>query len=205
MVYNMSNHIITISRQYGSGGRFIGKLLAEKLGIPLYDNELITLAAQKSGYSESIFENVEKTSTHSLLYSLSMFGTTAGVYGLPLADKVFIVQSEIIKKVAAEGPCVIVGRCADYVLKDEPNIVDVFIHSDMESRIKRAVTYYNLSPDKAKDAIIKTDKRRASYYNYYTGLRWGDANNYEISLYSDKIGIDNCVDILYKFVTSIEK
>lgn len=201
----MSKHIITISRQYGSGGRFIGKLLAEKLGIPLYDNELITLAAQKSGYSESIFENVEKTSTHSLLYSLSMFGTTAGVYGLPLADKVFIVQSEIIKKVASEGPCVIVGRCADYVLKDEPNIVDVFIHSDMESRIKRAVTYYGLSEDKAKDAIVKTDKRRASYYNYYTGLRWGEANNYEISLYSDKIGIDNCVDILHKFVTSIEK
>ncbi len=201
----MSKHIITISRQYGSGGRFIGKLLAEKLGIPLYDNELITLAAQKSGYSESIFENVEKTSTHSLLYSLSMFGTTAGVYGLPLADKVFIIQSEIIKKVAAEGPCVIVGRCADYVLKDEPNIVDVFIHSDMESRIKRAITYYNLPEEKAKEAIIKTDKRRSSYYNYYTGLRWGDANNYEISLYSDKIGIDSCVDILYKFVTSIEK
>lgn len=201
----MSNHIITISRQYGSGGRFIGKLLAEKLGIPLYDNELITLAAQKSGYSETIFENVEKTSTHSLLYSLSMFGTTAGVYGLPLADKVFIVQSEIIKKVAAEGSCVIVGRCADYILKDEQNIIDVFIHSDIENRIKRAVTYYDLLPEKAKEAIVKTDKRRASYYNYYTGLRWGDANNYEISLYSDKIGIENCVDILYKFVTSIEK
>ncbi len=201
----MSKHIITISRQYGSGGRFVGKLLAEKLGIPLYDNELITLAAQKSGYSESIFENVEKSSTHSLLYSLSMFGTTAGVYGLPLADKVFIIQSEIIKKIASEGPCVIVGRCADYVLKDEPNIVDVFIHSDIESRIKRAITYYGLAKEKAKDAIIKTDKRRASYYNYYTGLRWGEANNYEISLNSDKVGIDNCVDILYKFITSIEK
>ena len=200
----MSKHIITISRQYGSGGRFIGKLLADKLGIPLYDNELITMAAKKSGYSEAIFENVEKTATHSLLYSLSMFGSTAGVYGLPLSDKVFIIQSEIIKKVASEGPCVIVGRCADYVLKDEKNIVDVFIHSDIGNRVKRAVTYYGLSEEKAKDAINKTDKRRASYYNYYTGHRWGDANNYEISLNSDKVGIEDCVDILYRYITSID-
>lgn len=201
----MSKHIITISRQYGSGGRFIGKLLAEKLGIPLYDNELITLAAKKSGYSEAIFENVEKTATHSLLYSLSMFGSTAGVYGLPLSDKVFIIQSEIIKKVASEGPCVIVGRCADYVLKDDPNVVHVFIHSDLEDRIKRAVTYYGLTEDKAKETITKTDKRRSSYYNYYTGHRWGDAGNYEISLNSDRIGIENCVDILYDYIMSIEK
>lgn len=199
----MSNHIITISRQYGSGGRFIGKLLAEKMQIPLYDNELITLAAKKSGYSEAIFENVEKTATHSLLYSLSMFGSTAGVYGLPLSDKVFIVQSEIIKKVASEGPCVIVGRCADFVLKDEKNIVDVFVHSDMEHRIKRAVTYYGIAEEKAKEMITKTDKRRASYYNYYTGHRWGEANNYEISLNSDRIGIENCVDILHSYITSI--
>lgn len=201
----MSKYIITISRQYGSGGRFIGKLLAEKLGIPLYDNELITLAAKKSGYSEDIFKNVENTATHSLLYSLSMFGSTAGVYGLPLADKVFIIQSEIIKKAAAEGSCVIVGRCADYVLKDEKNVINVFIHSDIEPRINRAVTYYGVDAEKAKDKINKTDKRRASYYNYYTGHRWGEANNYEISLNSDKIGIDNCVDILYKYVTSIDK
>lgn len=199
----MSNHIITISRQYGSGGRFIGKLLAEKMQIPLYDNELITLAAKKSGYSEAIFENVEKTATHSLLYSLSMFGSTAGVYGLPLSDKVFIVQSEIIKKVAAEGPCVIIGRCADFVLKDEKNIVDVFVHSDMEHRIKRAVTYYGIAEEKAKEMITKTDKRRASYYNYYTGHRWGEANNYEISLNSDRIGIEKCVDILHSYITSI--
>lgn len=199
----MSNHIITISRQYGSGGRFIGKLLAEKMQIPLYDNELITLAAKKSGYSEAIFENVEKTATHSLLYSLSMFGSTAGVYGLPLSDKVFIVQSEIIKKVASEGPCVIIGRCADFVLKDEKNIVDVFVHSDMEHRIKRAVTYYGIAEEKAKEMITKTDKRRASYYNYYTGHRWGEANNYEISLNSDRIGIEKCVDILHSYITSI--
>lgn len=201
----MSKCIITISRQYGSGGRFIGKLLAEKLGIPLYDNEIITLAAKKSGYSEAIFENVENNATHSLLYSLSMFGSTTGVYGLPLADKVFIIQSEIIKKVATEGSCVIIGRCADYVLKDESNVINVFIHSDIEPRIDRAVKYYGIDEGKAKDIINKTDKKRASYYNYYTGHRWGEANNYEISLNSDKIGIDNCVDILYRYVTSINE
>ncbi len=201
----MSKYIITISRQYGSGGRFIGKLLAEKLGVPLYDNELITLAAKKSGYSETIFENAEKTATHSLLYSLSMFGSTAGVYGLPLSDKVFIVQSEIIKKVAAEGPCVIIGRCADYVLKDEKNVVDVFIHSDIENRVARAVKYYGLEEEKAKDVIIKTDKRRASYYNYYSGQRWGEADNYEISLNSDRVGLEKCVDVLYHYIESIKE
>lgn len=201
----MSKYVITISRQYGSGGRFIGKLLAEKLGIPLYDNELITLAAKKSGYSEEIFKDIEKTSTRSLLYSFSMYGTTSGVYGLPLADQVYIVQSDIIKKVAAEGPCVIIGRCADYVLKDEPRVINVFIHSDLENRIKRAVTYYGLEQEKAKSIITKTDKRRSSYYNYYTGLNWGIAENYEISLNSDKIGIENCVDILYKYISSLNK
>ena len=131
--------IITISRQYGSGGRFIAEKLAERLGVPFYDNKIITMAAKKSGYAESIFENAEQTSTHSLLYSLSMFGSTAGVYGLPLSDKVYIIQSEVIKKIAAEGPCVIVGRCADYVLKDEQHVINVFLQSALEDRAARAV------------------------------------------------------------------
>ena len=105
---------------------------------------------------------------------------------------------------SAEGPCVIVGRCADYILRDNENLVNVFIHSDIENRVKRVVTYYNVQEDKARDVIKKTDKKRASYYSYYTGHRWGEADNYEISLNSDKIGIDNCVDILYKYIISIE-
>ncbi len=199
----MSNSIITISRQYGSGGRFVGKKLAEKLGIPFYDNELISMAAKKSGFAESLFENAEKNTTYSLLYSLSVFGTGAGgMYGLPLSDKVFLIQSDIIKQVADQGPCVIVGRCADYVLRERENVIHFFLYSEMEHRIERAMKYYGLDEKKAKEAIEKTDKKRAAFYNYYTGERWGDVKNYHLSLDTDSVGIDSCVDILASYVSA---
>ena len=197
----MSGSIITISRQYGSGGRFVGKKLAEKLGIPFYDNELISMAAKESGFAESLFENAEKNTTYSLLYSLSMFGTSSGgMYGLPLSDKVFLIQSDIIKKVADQGPCVIVGRCADYVLRERNDVVHFFFYSDIENRIDRAMKYYGVEEKKAKEAIEKTDKKRAAYYNYYTGERWGEIKNYHLSLNTDSIGIDACVDELAKYI-----
>lgn len=196
--------VITISRQYGSGGRFIAKKLAEKLGIPYYDNELITMAAKESGYSEAIFEKAEQLSTHSFLYSLSMFGSADGIYGLPLADKVYIAQSEIIKKCAESGPCVIVGRCSDYVLKDLDNVINFFIYSDEKNKIDRAVKYYGLEADKAASELKKKDKKRANYYNYYTSQSWGDYNNYHMSVNSDAVGIDACVDLLASFVNSYE-
>ena len=199
------NSIITISRQFGSGGRFIAKKLAEKLGIPYYDNELITLAAKESGYSEAIFEKAEQISTHSFLYSLSIFGSAEGLYGLPLADKVYIAQSEVIKKVASAGPCVIVGRCSDYVLKDFDNVLNFFIYSDEEHKVKRATTYYGLESDKVADELRKKDKKRANYYNYYTSQRWGDAENYHLSLNSDAVGIDAAVEILASFVKAHEE
>ena len=127
-----NNTIITISRQYGSGGREIGKRLAEKLGIPFYDKELITLAAQQSGYSEHLFEKSDKGATNSLLYSLSMYGNTMGLYDMPLNDKLFIAQSQTIKNVAEQGPCVIVGRCADYVLRGRKDLLSVLIHDPIE-------------------------------------------------------------------------
>lgn len=193
----MAGSVITISRQYGSGGRFIAKKLSEKLGIPFYDNDLISMAAKESGFSESLFENAEKNTTYSLLYSLSMFGTSAGgMYGLPLSDKVFLIQSDIIKKVADKGPCVIVGRCADYVLRERKGVINFFLYSDIEHRMKRAMKYYGLEEKKAKETIEKTDKKRASYYNYYTGERWGDIKNYHLSINTDFVGIDSCVDIL---------
>lgn len=199
----MSGSVITISRQYGSGGRFVGRKLAEKLGIPFYDNELISIAAKESGYAESLFANAEKNTTYSLLYSLSMFGTsTGGMYGLPLSDKVFLIQSDIIKQIADKGPCVIVGRCADYVLREREDVIHFFLHSDIESRIARSMKYYGLEEKKAKEAIEKTDKKRAAYYNYYTGERWGDIKNYHLSLNTDSVGIDGCVDILEKYVTA---
>lgn len=197
----MAGSVITISRQYGSGGRYVGKKLADRLGIPFYDNELISMAAKESGFAESLFENAEKNTTYSLLYSLSMFGTgTGGMYGLPLSDKVFLIQSDIIKQVAEKGPCVIVGRCADYVLRERRDVIHFFLHSDIDARVKRAMTYYHLEEKKAKEAIEKTDKKRAAYYNYYTGERWGDIKNYHLALNTDSVGIDNAVDILARFV-----
>lgn len=196
------NSIITISRQYGSGGRFIARKLAEKLGIPYYDNEIITMAAKESGYSEAIFEKAEQISTHSFLYSLSMFGSAEGLYGLPLADKVYLAQTEVIKKCANEGPCVIVGRCSDYVLNEYPNVLNFFIYSDEEHKVKRATQYYGLDPKKAAEELRKKDKKRANYYNYYTNQRWGDAENYHLSLNSDAVGIEAAVDIIALFVKS---
>lgn len=196
--------IITISRQYGSGGRFIAKKLAEKLGVDYYDNELITMAAKESGYSEAIFEKAEQLSTHSFLYSLSMFGSVDGIYGLPLADKVYIAQSDIIKKCADKGPCVIVGRCSDYVLKEYDNVINFFIYSDEEHKVDRAVKYYGLDAEKASSELKKKDKKRANYYNYYTSQTWGAYENYHMSINSDAVGIDAAVDILAAFVMAHE-
>ena len=204
---NVINSVITISRQYGSGGRFIAKKLAEKLGIPYYDNELITMAAKESGYAENIFEKAEQMSSHSFLYSVSMFGTAAGVYGLPLSDKVFLVQSDIIKKCAEQGPCVIVGRCADYVLREYPNAINFYLYSDLESKIDRFKKYYNedgKNDKEIKDEIIRRDKKRGAYYNYYTTQRWGEIENYHLSIHTDSVGIDGCVDILERFVINHE-
>lgn len=195
-----NNTIITISRQYGSGGREIGKRLAERLGIPFYDKELITLAAEQSGYSEHLFEKSDKGATNSLLYSLSMYGNTMGLYDMPLNDKLFIAQSQTIKNVAEQGPCVIVGRCADYVLRGMPGVLNVFIHSDMESKVKRVIEEYGIESDNVVDLINKTDKRRANYYNYYTGMKWGRAENYHLALRTDCVGIDGAVETLIRFV-----
>ena len=200
----MSGSVITFSRQYGSGGRYVGKKLADRLGIPFYDNELISMAAKESGFAESLFENAEKNTTYSLLYSLSMFGTgTGGMYGLPLSDKVFLIQSDIIKQVAEKGPGVIVGRCADYVLRERRVVIHFFLHSDIDARVKRAMTYYHLEEKKAKEAIEKTDKKRAAYYNYYTGERWGNSRNYHLCIDTSLVGVDGAVEIIIEFLDKI--
>lgn len=196
----MTSAIITISREYGSGGREIGQKLAELLGIPFYDNKLITIAAKKSGYAEKLFDEVEQRPTGSLLYSLSMFGSGVGAFDLPLNDKVFLIQSDIIKEVAAQGGCVIVGRCADYVLKGNPRCINIFIHGSLDARIKRAIEKNDLPEHKAREAVLKLDKRRASYYNYYTGMKWGRAENYDLCINSSALGIDKTVEVLRHFV-----
>lgn len=199
------NKIITISRQFGSGGREIGEKLAEKLGIPFYDNELISRAAKESGFSEKAFENAEKKATNSLLYSIVM---GMGAYGnqdigfthLSLDDQLFLAQSNAIRKIAEEGPCVIVGRCADYVLRDNKNVVHIFIWADLESRKQRAIYLYGLQENKVEEEVLKTDKRRANYYNYHTDDKWGKAENYHLSIKSDYVGIDNSANCILRFL-----
>ncbi|MDL2224704.1 cytidylate kinase-like family protein [Eubacteriales bacterium OttesenSCG-928-M02] len=196
--------IITISRAYGSGGRFIGQKLAEQLSIPFYDREIITRSAKNSGLSEGIFERAEEKATSSFLYSLYLHGTMGTAGELPLDEQAFLIQSNIIKDIAKEGPCVIVGRCADYVLRDVENVVNVFIHGKMENRMKRAVTHYHLAEDVAEKEIKKIDKRRATYYRYYTGQIWGDAENYHLSLDSDSVGIEQAVQVIAAFVAAFQ-
>ncbi len=196
-----NNTIITISREYGSGGRIIGQKLSEKLGIPFYDNELITLAAERSGINEEYFKEVDSMPKSSIILSLSVLSPSTEVYGMPLNEKIFLTQSKVIHEVAEEGSCVIVGRCADFVLENNPNVVNVFIHSSMSNRIKRVKEVYgDKVHDNVESYIKKIDRRRASYYSFFTDKSWGKANNYSLVLNSDQIGIDNCVDMIIEYI-----
>lgn len=203
------NKVITISRQYGSGGREIGAKIAQKFGIPFYDNELITRAAKESGFAEAVFENAEKKATNSLLYSIAMgmssYGSQdLGFSNLSLDDRIYIAQSNVIRKVAEEGPCVIIGRCADYILKDMDNVVHLFIHADMPFRIERAVSIDGVDRSRAEDTILKNDKRRANYYNYHSGEKWGLATNYHLCIDSSYLGIDHAVDSICTFIKDLK-
>ncbi|MCI6065595.1 cytidylate kinase-like family protein [bacterium] len=201
----MANKIYTIGREFGSGGREVGEKLAAKLSIKLYDKELLQQAAKDSGFCEEIFENHDEKPTNSFLYSLVMDTYSVSGYSaapfldMPLNHKVFLAQFETIKKIAEKESCVIVGRCADYALSDNPDCINVFIHADMDIRIKNVSKNLNITENKARDIINKTDKQRASYYNYYTSKKWGDSKSYNLSLDAGKLGTDNCVEMILKF------
>lgn len=201
----MANKIYTIGREFGSGGREVGEKLAQRLGIKLYDKELLQQAAKDSGFCEEIFENHDEKPTNSFLYSLVMDTYSVSGYSaapfldMPLNHKVFLAQFETIKKIAEKESCVIVGRCADYALSDNPDCINVFIHADMDIRIKNVSKNLNITENKARDIINKTDKQRASYYNYYTSKKWGDSKSYNLSLDAGKLGTDNCVEMILKF------
>ncbi|MCD7825219.1 MAG: cytidylate kinase-like family protein [Clostridiaceae bacterium] len=197
--------IITISRQYGSGGREIGQKIAERYGIPFYDNELITRAAKESGFAEESFERAEDKATNSLLYSLAMginvYGNQDfGFSGLSLDDRIFLAQSDVIRKVAEEGPCVIVGRCADYVLKEREDTINIFVRASMSFRLHRAIHDYHIEEKKAADYILKNDKRRGNYYSYHVGEKWTNLNNYDLVIRSDIKGIDQAVDCICTYL-----
>ena len=201
----MANKIYTIGREFGRGGREVGEKLAAKLGIKLYDKELLQQAAKDSGFCEEIFENHDEKPTNSFLYSLVMDTYSVSGYSaapfldMPLNHKVFLAQFETIKKIAEKESCVIVGRCADYALSDNPDCINIFIHADLDVRIKNVSRNLNITENKARDIINKTDKQRASYYNYYTSKKWGDSKSYNLSLDAGKLGTDNCVEMILKF------
>lgn len=194
------NLVITIARQYGSGGREIGVRVAELLGIKSYDKELITMAAQKSGISAETIGKVDEQATNSLLYTLAMgsspYGGSHGHFDMPINDKLFITQSEIIKELADENDCVVIGRCADYVLRDHPRVISVFIYADFDSRVARVMRQHSLSESEAKSLVTKTDKRRTNYYNFYTGRKWGKYDHYHASLDSGLLGIEGTARII---------
>lgn len=204
-VFNMGNKIYTIGREFGSGGKKVGEDLAERLRIKLYDKELLQHAAKESGFCEEIFENHDEKPTNSFLYSLVMDTYSVSGYSsapfldMPLNHKVFLAQFETIKKIAARESCVIVGRCADYALSENPDCINVFIHADLEKRMKEVSKRLNITENKAKDIIQKKDKQRASYYNYYTSKKWGDSISYHMTLDAGKLGVDGCVDMILKY------
>lgn len=194
----MSNNVITISREFGSGGRTIAKAVAERLGYNFYDKALVERIANESGYSKDFVERrgEDATSTSSFLFNLSRSGS-GGYDGYSgVSDKLYVIQHNIIKRLPDEGPCVIVGRCSDYILKDYENALHVFIFADMQFKAERIVHLYGERDDVPEKRMEEKDKKRKVYYKNYTGRIWGMSSNYDICLNSGKLGIENCIDII---------
>lgn len=194
----MAAKIITISRQFGSGGRTIGRQVAERLGIPFYDKELVDQIAVESGFSPAfVEENGEHSPTRSrLAYAFSQQGVPGVMNGMSTADFLWSIQCQVIMQLADQGPCVIVGRNADYILKDRKDCLDVFIHADMDFRTDRIVRLYGESEKSPEARLNEKDKRRMINYQHYTGRTWGQASNYDLCLNSGRLGIDACVDLI---------
>ena len=193
--------VITISRQFGSGGHEVGEKLARQLDVPFYDKALIAMAAKQSGLSEEVFAHADEKATSSLLYSMVMgnysFGARVpGINEMPINDKLFIIQSDIIKKAAAEGPCVVIGRCADYILREHGNCMNVFVHANKEDRVRRSIAKKDCEERKAADFVTKKDKQRANYYNFYSNKRWDDLQNYDITIDTSRFTLDEAVELL---------
>ncbi len=196
--------IITIARQYGSGGREIGHLLAEKLGWDYYDNNLISLAAKDIGVDPEKLHSVDEKVPNSILYTLavgsSVYGSSFNPDFQPINDRLFNAQSKIIEDIGEKGNAIIVGRCADFVLEDRDDIVTVFVYSDFDKRVKTVAERHNLSISDAKSLVVKTDRRRANYYNYYTGKKWGKTENYDLMISTSNLSVEKAADIIKALV-----
>ncbi len=199
--------VITLSRQYGSGGRYIGKKVAATLGIPFYDRSIIDMAAEKSGLAaEYIRANEEKVADRLLFSSpISSLGSTFAHAFLPNGiysnlDRMFFAQSAIIKELAEKGSCVIIGRCADYVLRDHENCLQIFIECDIDHRIERSIKHLGIDANNAASEVMKRDKMRANYYQHYTDQRWGEASHYHLTIDSGHFGADGCANLILEAV-----
>ena len=201
------NPVITIARQFGSGGHEVGERVADILGIKAYDKELISMAAEKSGYHPDVLHKADERATGSLLYSLavgaSVAGGIAGHYDIPVNDKLFILQADIIKELAEKEQCIIIGRCGDYALRNFENKISVFIHADFDFRKKKVAKDKGISEKEAEALITKEDKRRANYYNFYTGHKWGANDRYNVTFDTSVLGIENTAQILANMVKTM--
>lgn len=197
----MKDHfVVTVSRQYGSGGRYVAKMLAKELGVPIYDKQIIEMTAQNFGFSKEFVADYEEKPINRFYYAFSLGGDLNS--GLSMNDKIFIEQANIMKKLAAQGSCVIVGRCADYVLRDRTDVLNVYIHTDMAHRVARAVQFYGLDEESALKAIKKSDKQRRKYHNDYANREWDNALNYHLAIDSDRIGVDNSAKLIKNYLES---
>lgn len=208
----MSNYIITIGRQYGSGGHEIGEKIAADLGIKFYDNSLIDRVSKESGLCKEIIMEHDEKPTSSFLYNLVTdpysvnFNRGTITADMPYGQKIFLAQFDTVKKIAEEGSCVIVGRCADYILKDKENLLRIFIYADKDFRLKRIASENpGLSEKNLLDLLDKRDRSRASYYNYYSDTKWGHSNSYDLCLKSSKTGIDGAVKVIEEYVQLFAK
>ena len=205
-----NNIVITIARQYGSGGREVGELVAKNLGMEYHDKSLINLAAEKSGMNPEILKNADEKATPSFLYSIAVgsIGMVPFSYGMPydtpINDKLFLLQSQIIEEEAERTPIVFVGRCADFVLKDFEKVIRVFIYADLDKRAETVAKRKNISVGEAKSIVVKTDKKRANYYNYYTSYKWGRSENYDIMIDTTKIGIEGAAKLIEEYAKLIK-
>lgn len=205
------NEIYTIGREFGSFGKEVGEILAKKLGINLYDKELLQIASKESGYCQDIFENNDEKPTSSFLYSLVVDTCSGGSFtstpflDMPLNQKVFLAQFETIKKIASQESCVIVGRCADYALENNKNCINIFIRAEMDDKINRISQRLDLTSNKARELILKTDKQRASYYNYYTNKKWGDSRSYDLCINTSKISVEDAADLIIQYRNMVKK
>lgn len=193
----MDNQVIVISRQFGSGGRKIGKILSDRLQIPYYDMALIEIASKRSESDYASLLEVDEKKINRKWYEFSMeVGLEYRMKKIPMNEELFSLQAEIIKDLAGQSPCIIIGRGADYILRDNSRMLSVFIHADMETKLEVVCRHYNLSREEAAALIRRTDKQRSVYYNYYTEYKWGDINNYDVTLDRGRLGIEKCADIL---------